>query len=300
MKIAFNPLKYRYHVFRPWLVQPIMWSLFFLSPIMNWFRVDMLHQQMIFMGKIYPFEIRYLMWIPIGFYAVVLVVAIFTALMGRIFCGWACPHNILTEWTKPIRAGLGIEKMPRWMKLPMNRRPWLKKAYFWGAVSLAIVVPLALSFLLFNYVMPMDWLVESYLSGRPHPTLLMGQILFTAIGLFSLLAGHLFCRSTCPYGLAQSISAYQTGKWRPMEIHYTGDMAKDCGTCTACQQVCLVEIDPRKELKVGSFEGCWNCGECIDACKQVHEYRGKPGLLTFGWPWVPPPGSPKAKKAKSY
>ncbi len=303
MRIAFDVKKYPYHVLRPWVIQPIMLALFFLSPVTNLFRADMLASHLIFLGKTYPFEIQYLMWIPIGFYAIVLLVAIGTAFLGRIFCGWACPHNILTEWTKPLRTLLGIGKKPRWLQLQLNRNPKLETPLRILSVFLGLILTILLSFLLFSFVVPFQWQVESYLNGSPHPTLVMGHVLFTLIGIFSLLAGHIFCETTCPYGLAQSISAYQTGKWRPMEIHFKGagqPVEESCGTCTGCQQVCPVNIDPRGELKVGVFEGCWNCGECIDACKQVHDYKNQPSLLHFGWPWVPEKGSLKEKKAKSY
>ena len=240
------------------------------------------------------------MWIPIGFYAVVLVVAIATAIMGRIFCGWACPHNILTEWTRPIRGAFGIEEKQAWLKRLIRQYPKQESLIKIMAGLLSLTLTISLAICLFSYVVPFQWQIDSYLGGSPHPTLVMGHVLFTFIGLFSLFSGHLYCKTTCPYGLAQSISAYQTGKWRPMEIHFNGSQQDDCKTCTGCQQVCPVDIDPRGELKVGNFEGCWNCGECIDACKQVHAKRETPGLLSFGLPWVPPKGSPKEKKAKSY
>jgi len=87
--------------------------------------------------------------------------------------------------------------------------------------------------------------------------------------------------------MGQSLSAYQEGKWRPMEIRYSGSLSDDCKTCQACQVVCPVNIDPRDEdaLNVGQFKGCFNCGECIDACKTVQTYQSRDGLLSFELPW---------------
>ncbi len=286
MRIAFDPIKYPYHVFRPWLVQPFFWVLFFLSPALNIFRVDVINEQLIFLGQSYPFEMQYLMWLPLGFYGGVFLVGIVTAFFGRLFCGWACPHNIMTEWTKVFRGLLAIEALPNGFKRLQKKYPALNtKTAKVFSVLVSIVITYVTMFLLFGYVLPFDWMLNQYATG-PHPTFVMGQVLFTLVAVFLMYSGHLFCKMCCPYGLAQSISAYSAGKWRPMEIKFTGNRQNDCGTCTGCQQVCPVDIDPRDfehgTVKVGQFQGCWNCGECIDACNQVHETQEKSSLLKFG------------------
>jgi len=282
VKIAFNPRQYPFNVYRSWVVQPLFGILFFLGPVLNLFRVDMIHQHLVFLGHPYPFELQYLKWLPIVFYGSALSIAVITAFFGRLFCGWACPHNILTEATRVIRGILGIEAIPvfykRWQqRFALLAHPGMKLVAALGSILLMY----GMTFLLFTYVVPLDWLLGQYLAGSPHPALIMGQLLFTTIGLFLLMSGHLFCKTCCPYGLAQSISAYHSQKRRPMEIKFTGTIEENCKTCTGCQQVCPVAIDPRGPLKVGQFLGCWNCGECIDACKQVHAHKGTPPLLSF-------------------
>jgi len=286
MKIPFNPLKFPYHVLRPWVVHPLAWTAFFLGPALDWVRVDMLSQQIIYFGHALPFSLKNAMWLPFGFYALVLVIAVATAIFGRLFCGWACPHNILTEWTRPIRGALSLEKPQPWLSRLWNTYPRTKPYTQSLAGALALAIPYGLTFLLFHSVLPWHFLLGGFKTGQWNPTLVMGQGLFTLIGLFLIAAGHHFCRSACPYGMAQAFSAYQNPLFKPMEIAYAGDADKtECGTCTGCQQVCPVDIDPRDDLlQVGEFRGCWNCGECIDACAVVQGHRGEPNLLRFGWP----------------
>lgn len=249
----------------------------------------MVNQQVIYFGHALDFGIAALAPIPIGFYGTVLAIAVVTAFFGRLFCGWLCPHNIMTESTRPFRAAVGIEPMPRWMALGVKRFPNIKPALPWLGVGFGVLLCFGMTFLLFHAVLPWDFLVKGYLKGQPEFALWTGQLLFTLIGVFLLFSGHHFCRSACPYGMAQSASAYQGGRRRPLEITYTGNRTEktdSCGTCTACQQVCPVDIDPRSDnvgsiLKVGEFWGCWNCGECIDACKTVMDYRDQPALLAF-------------------
>ena len=292
MQIPFNLIRYPMHTLRALLVQPFFWVLFFLSPVLNWFRVDMLAQRIVFLGHSYPFEHQYIFWIPIGFYLAVLIIAAFNTVMGRVFCGWACPHNAMTEWTRPFRAIVGREPLSPRLKRYFKAHPYTKP--FWVLLSLGVALfgTYVLGGLLTSYIVSPQWILQGHLTGTAHPAVVFGQILFMLIGMFLLYCGHDFCRTCCPYGLAQSISAYQGGKFKPMEIAYRGDKVSQCKTCTVCQQVCPVDIDPRdsENLHVGQFEGCFNCGKCIDACQYLQDFRGTSGLLVFNTPqWTKKP-----------
>jgi ferredoxin-type protein NapH len=290
MKISNNFLKYRYHAFRGKLIQPLFWCLIFLGPALDIFRVDMLNQKLVFWGKHLPFAFNNLMWLPIGFYGAVICIGIVSFIWGRIFCGWACPHNTLTEWTRAIRAAVGRDEKPAWMKKLIRKHPNTRELLALLSPLVGVPLTLMLSVLLSFYVMPPDFVLSQYASGHPHIALVWGNGLFTLIGLFLLYAGSDFCRTCCPYGMAQSISAYhENSRWRPMEIQFTGSVTEDCNTCQACQMVCPVAIDPRSgtltgQVKVGQFDGCFNCGECVDACKYLHSFKQAPGLLSFNRP----------------
>ena len=257
---------------------------------MNWFRVDMLPadmggQQLIWLGQAYPFESQYLQWIPFTFYGGVILVAILSATLGRVFCGWTCPHNIMTEWTRWIRAlspvVIGKEVLPLGVKRWINKSEQRKRLMQILAPVVALVWCVAMTFLLFSYVIPPGFIVESFTTGHVHIALGLGVALFTLIGLFLLYVGHNFCRICCPYGLAQSLPL-QTGKLKPLAIVFSGEQSTDCGGCKGCETACPVDIDPRKpeNLIVGNFDGCFNCGECIDACGFIRSTRDN-GLLRF-------------------
>lgn len=303
MKRSNNPLKYRYHVFRGKFIQPFFWALCFLGPALDIFRVDMIGQRLIFMRQALPFEFNSLMWLPIGFYGAVILIGIISFVWGRLFCGWTCPHNTLTEWTMPLRAMVGRAEKPRWMKLLIRNQPLVKDILPILSPVLAIPITFTLSLLLSFYVIPPTWVLAQYASGHPHIALVWGNGLFLLIGLFLLYAGNDFCRTCCPYGLAQSISAYhEDSPWRPMEIQFSGDKASQCKTCSACHIACPVDIDPRNGtlegvLKVGQFDGCFNCGECIDACKYIHSFKREPGLLSFNNPGFKPKNKAKTPAA---
>jgi polyferredoxin len=283
MKFPLAHPKLPFLTLRRWLTQPLAWALFFISPWVNAFRVDMLGQQVWFWGQSAPFSQQSLQWIPLGFFGGVLFIALTSVLLGRWFCGWSCPHNTLTEWTRPIRQLAGREPLSNALKRMKRFNPGRFRALQWAAPLGGVALTIALTFSLAAFMLPPTWILNQWASGQPHIALVFGQGLFTLIGLFLLYCGHDFCRTCCPYGMGQSISAYVGNRWRPMEIQFTPPDKQSCNTCTACQQICPVDIDPRQpdNLRVGQFDGCFNCGACIDACQVVHQYQT--GWLRFGF-----------------
>lgn len=279
-----NPIRFPFHTFRGALIQPFFWTLFFLSPVLGIFQLDVIHQRMLVWGHAYPFKPETLMWLPLGFFACVLMIAFASTLFGRLFCGWVCPHNTLTEWTRPVRMLIGLGKKPFFLKQWEKRYPVLKGINIGGSIIWGITITFLLSALILFYFVPVPWYLQ-HLQASSMPVIVwFSQGLVILIGLFMLYAGHDFCRSACPYGLAQSLSAYLSQKWSPMEIRYRGDENQSaCKSCHACETACPVDIDPRKpeNLMVGIGEGCFNCGECIDACKYVRGIQDLPGLLAF-------------------
>src|SRR5262249_36623767 len=157
-----------------------------------------------------------------------ILIGIVSFIWGRLFCGWACPHNTLTEWTRALRAMVNRDQKPRWMKKLIRKHPHAQELLFWLSPIIATPLTIALSILLSFYVIPPSFVLAQYASGHPHIALVWGNGLFTLIGLFLLYAGTDFCRTCCPYGMAQSISAYhENSRWRPMEIQFTGNQASD-------------------------------------------------------------------------
>ncbi len=285
-----NPIRYPFHTFRGLLVQPFFWALMFLSPVLGIFQLDVINQHMIFLGQPYPFNQGTLMWLPICFFGAVLIIAFSCTLGGRLFCGWVCPHNAMTEWTHNLRMLIGIGKRPYYLTRLEQQWPWVRAASILISLVWALAVTYLISTLFLFYFVPVQWFFDHLISGTLPFIVWSGQGLLMLIGLFLLYAGHEFCRNACPYGIAQSLSAYLSAKWLPMEIRYRfGDDQSACKSCHACQSSCPVDIDPRKpeNLLVGIAEGCFNCGECIDACSYVRSPKNEPGLLYFKRPHSP-------------
>jgi ferredoxin-type protein NapH len=288
-KLAFNPVLYPLHTWRRLVLQPFFLMLAFLSPVLGLLQFDVVQQRLIFLNAVYPLIPKTLLWLPVAFFSAVLIIAVAAPFFGRVFCGWVCPHNTLTEWTYSLRSWMGMGLKSYRRRRLETRYPSLKIALPLLSMAWVLLLTFLISCLFSFYFIPLPWYWEHFTHGSLPVAVWSGQILLMLIGLFMVFAGHDFCRSACPYGLSQALSAYISPLWTPMEIGYAhGEDISACNSCGACQSICPVDIDPRnpKNLMVGIGEGCFNCGECIDACQYVQAKQKTPqsGFLRFVTP----------------
>ena len=215
----------------------------------------------------------------------------FTALAGRLWCGYACPQTVWTElfiWIEQWTEGT------RTQRIKLDRAPWSARKLLRKASKQLLWLALAAytGFTFVGYFTPI----------RP----LGGEILAHALGpwatfwilLYSLAtygnAGFLreqVCKYMCPYARFQSamfdrdtlIISYDRARGEPRGARRRGSPARaqglgDCIDCTLCVQVCPTGIDIRQGLQ---YE-CIACGACIDACDEVMDKMGSArGLIRY-------------------
>ncbi len=237
--------------------------------------------------------------------AVVVFIVLFTAVFGRLWCGWACPQTIFMEmvfrrieyWIEGNRAS----------QIRLNRAPWgwtkiwkktLKHGIFFG---LAFVI----SNLFLAYIIGKDELFtiitdppSQHLAGLTAITIFSGVF----YGVFAFLREQV-CHFICPYGRMQSVLLdnnsinvmydYKRGEPRG-KVAERNDIAGkatiedlglspvseygDCIDCHQCVRVCPMGIDIRN----GTQMECVHCTACIDACDDVMEKIDKPrGLIRY-------------------
>jgi cytochrome c oxidase accessory protein FixG len=215
----------------------------------------------------------------------------FTALAGRLWCGYACPQTVWTElfvWIEQWTEG----KRSRRMKL--DRGPWTTEKVLRKTAKQILWVALAAwtGFTFVGYFTPIRTL------GAGIATLSLGPWSTFWIFLYGLAtygnAGFLreqVCKYMCPYARFQSamfdkdtlIISYDEARGEPRGPRRRGTAARtvglgDCIDCTLCVQVCPTGIDIRHGLQ---YE-CIACGACIDACDDVMDKMGSPrGLIRY-------------------
>jgi cytochrome c oxidase accessory protein FixG len=242
----------------------------------------------IFGLTLWPQDFYFLTWLLI---IAALALFFFTALAGRVFCGYACPQTVWTEtfvWIERWVEGSRTQQMK------LAKAPWsMEKALRKGAkYFLWIAFALWTGFTFVGYFTPITELAGKIarFSTGPWETF---WVLFYG-GATYVNAGFMreqVCKYMCPYARFQSamfdqdtlIVTYDEKRGEPRGARKKGVDPKerglgDCVDCTMCVQVCPTGIDIRKGLQ---YE-CIACAACIDACDEVMEKVGYPrGLIRY-------------------
>jgi cytochrome c oxidase accessory protein FixG len=224
---------------------------------------------------IFPQELFFL-WLLVA--GAALALFFFTALLGRLWCGWACPQTVFTDLFAAVGRRIQGWRGPR---PPARVAPWRQVASHavWLALSLAI------AFHLVGYFVSPYAMLSDLGSGTLSATV-QGFLLVTALLCYLdfVVVRQTFCKYLCPYARFQSVLmdrdslvvAYDPARGEPRGKK--GTTEGDCVDCGLCVQVCPTDIDIREGLQLE----CIACTQCIDACDGVmHKLGRAPGLIAY-------------------
>jgi len=215
----------------------------------------------------------------------------FTALGGRLWCGYACPQTVWTEvflWMERAVEGSRNEQM----KLDRSRLTAVK--LFRKSLKQLLWVTFALwtGFTFVGYFTPIRTLSIEVLHGSVGSWELF-WIVFYGFATYGN-AGYLreqVCKYMCPYARFQSamfdhdtlVITYDSKRGEPRGPRRRSENPSAlnlgaCVDCTSCVQVCPTGIDIRKGLQIE----CIACAACIDACDSVMDKMQYPrGLIRY-------------------
>ena len=228
--------------------------------------------------------------------AVLLIVAayslfLFTAVGGRLFCGYACPQTVYTEIMMWIEARIEGERNARIKldKQPMTAAKFGKKLAKHAAW---IAVALWTGFTFAGYFTPITTLGRELLDFKlgPWQSFWIFFYAFATYGMAGFMREQV-CKYMCPYARFQSVMfdadtlivTYDAARGEPRgsrskKQSHNASGKGDCVDCDICVQVCPTGIDIRKGLQ---YE-CIGCSACIDGCNEVMDKVGKPrGLIRY-------------------
>jgi cytochrome c oxidase accessory protein FixG len=220
-----------------------------------------------------------------------LALFLFTAVAGRLWCGYTCPQTVYTEifmWVEQKIEGDRIARMR------LDQAPWgaakLARKSAKQAAWLAIALFTGFSFV--GYFTPVRELAAAVVSFNVSSWNTF-WILFYGAATYGN-AGYLreqMCKYICPYARFQSalidkdslIITYDSARGEPRgsrsrKVSAAAQGLGDCIACTLCVQVCPTGIDIRNGLQ----NECIGCAACIDVCDDVMDKMGyAKGLIRY-------------------
>ncbi|HAV13407.1 MAG TPA: cytochrome c oxidase accessory protein CcoG [Opitutae bacterium] len=210
-----------------------------------------------------------------------------TSLLGRIWCGWACPQTVFLEHVfRRVESWIDGDATQR---KKLDKQNWdnekIIKRVFKHGLFLIFSALIAHLFLAYFISIP-----ELYQWMTSNPKEHWGTFVFMAVatgiiyGNFAWFREQL-CLVICPYGRLQSalidddsmIIGYDVARGEPRGPAKKEGIG-DCVNCTRCVQVCPTGIDIRQGLQIE----CIGCANCIDACNTIMAKLNRPkGLIRY-------------------
>lgn len=242
--------------------------------------LDVRHWEFTLFGRTFlPTDGVLLMLLLLSIFVTVFLV---TAVLGRAWCGWACPQTVYMEFLfRPIERLIEGDQheQARLDREGPNARRVVKTGIF--LVLSALVGNLFLSYFVGTATL------AHWMRGTPseHPTA------FLVMGVTSVLVFFDFtyfreqmCTVACPYARLQSalldkkslLVAYDSARGEPRGKK--GRTKGDCVDCGLCVAACPTGIDIRNGLQLE----CIACTQCADACDGVmHKLKRPLGLIRY-------------------
>jgi cytochrome c oxidase accessory protein FixG len=220
-----------------------------------------------------------------------LALFLFTAVAGRLWCGYACPQTVYSEIFLWIEHKVEGDRSAR-MRLDDADFSIEKLVKKWYKHLLWIFFSIWTGFTFVGYFTPIRELAMAFFLTHMSSWELF-WVFFYAFATYGN-AGFMreqVCKYMCPYARFQSamfdndtlIVTYDAERGEPRgarsrKENETASNLGACVDCTLCVQVCPTGIDIRDGLQ---YE-CIGCGACADVCDSVMDKMGYPrGLVRY-------------------
>jgi len=206
--------------------------------------------------------------------AVALVFLLYVVLLGRFFCGWVCPMDLLFSLFE--------------RKVVSMRAPPLTRPHRLGRIEKAIPVAAMATYLMLSVVLGTPFftsyspvaatsklasILVGILYNIPGATLGLAMSWATLVGvalIVNIVAEYVFgikrfwCRFVCPIG---NIYGYLANKYSPLRVKVV--RPQRCLGCNICSMACPMSIDLLEYIRAGrdiTDPRCFHCGRCVEVC----------------------------------
>ncbi len=190
-----------------------------------------------------------------GLIGVIIILAFYLLVGGRVYCSWICPVNMVTDAAAWMRRKLGLKVSSQFSR---NTRYWL--------LLLTLVLPVVTGAIVWELFNPVSLMFRGIIFG-------MGWAWMVIIGIFFFdlfISQRGWCGHLCPVGAFYSLLGTKS------VLRVSASKREQCDDCNDCFVVCPEPKVIRPALK-GAEQGisplidemnCTNCGRCIDICDE--------------------------------
>jgi len=240
--------------------------------------LDLPHRRVHLMGAIYTPSDTIFLVLLLLFLAFSLF--FFTAIFGRIWCGYACPQTVFLEsWIRPLEQWTEGDRTRRKRRdaqgLSLDKA-WRKIVKWAAFLGVSLLLGMAMTSL--------------FAGARPLWTGQASAASYAFVAIFSALwfvdfvwFREQFCIFLCPYARFQSaltdeetlLISYDTKRGEPR-----GPKRGPEGGCIACQK-CVVVCPQGIDIRDGFQLECIQCARCVDACESVMSRFDQPTLVRY-------------------
>lgn len=210
-----------------------------------------------------------------------------TALLGRLWCGWACPYTVFLEHVfRRIERLIDGDATAR-RKLDRAPSSARKTARRVVKQTLYLIASTLIAHVFISYFVSLPRLYQFMREGplQHGATFTIISALTAVLWFCFAWLREQFCIILCPYGRIQSaltddetvVIGYDSVRGEPRGKASDPD-AGDCIDFTRCVQVSPTGIDIRNGLQME----CIGCAACIDACNDIMRKINRPeGLVRY-------------------
>jgi len=271
-----------------------VWLIFFFGAYLRWNE----HQAVLFDIPNRQFHLFNITLMPQDFWMFALLMlffaillAVVTAIAGRIFCGFFCFQTIWVDVFTWIETKL--EGTPQ-KRRKLDDAPWSIQKIRIKAIKHGLWLMISI----FTGISFIVWFTDAYDFWGQLVHFQLNNTEWAVLALFTagtyILAGFLreqACFWLCPYARIQGVMIddatavvsydYHRGEPRGRVKKKKAADAPELGDCVECKQ-CIAVCPTGVDIRMGQQEGCINCALCIDACDTVMEKIGrKTGLIRY-------------------
>ena len=178
------------------------------------------------------------------------ILLVFYVVAGRVFCGWVCPMNMVTDLAGWLRSKLKLNDL---FRLSRSTRYWI--------LGMALVLSAVLGVAAFEWVSPISMLHRELIYG-------VGMGLTAAAGIFVfdlLILKHGWCGHLCPLGAFYGL----LGKRALLRVRFDERSCTHCGECArVCPEPQVLNLKQAAEHGMVTAGACTNCARCIPICPE--------------------------------